>query len=194
MRLAIAAVALGLVARAALSPTVAGAATLTRGTVEVETRVDLAHTAYSQSAVGSRTTLAAELSGAYSLTDRLQAGLGVLVGYAQSQADSVATFSYSSVGLDGDLTWNFPTPNNLVPFVRVGAGFERFGGDGYSGAVTSYLAPYLRAGVRAMVGRTASLNLSVGYQHVLHADGESGLDANVVSLDVGVSLFPVRGR
>ena len=82
----------------------------------------------------------------------------------------------------------------LEPYVRAGLGFEGFSGDGYENAKTALILPYLRAGVRVMVGESGSLNLSVGYRHEQDSGGSSGLDANSIGFAVGVSLFPWRPK
>ena len=45
-----------------------------------------------------------------------------------------------------------------------------------------------------MVGNTASVNFVVGFQHQIHAGGEPDVSANIITLGVGVSVFPVLGK
>ncbi len=166
----------------------APAAALQKGMIEIEGSVPFDHTSYSESSVGSRTNLDASVGAAYSFTSLLQAGGGITLGYLGVESDAVSA-SGTAMGLSADLTANFATPTNLVPFLRAGAGFQTFSGDAYVSPKTSFIAPYVRAGVRAMVVPSASVNLSVAYQHVTNADGEDGLDANSVSFAAGLSIF-----
>jgi hypothetical protein len=191
MRLAAILPALGLCAVLA-SPV--PAASLTKGTVEFETSLDLSHTTYSASAINSFTNFAGTLGAGYSLTPMIQLGGGVLIGHQSQESDSLGSLGFTSYGASGDVTLNFATPNNLLPFVRAGVGFENFTGDGFAGAKTALIAPYLRAGVRVLVGNSASVNASVAYRHVINADGEDGVDANALSFAVGLSIFPIRGK
>lgn len=48
----------------------------------------------------------------------------------------------------------------------------------------------ITAGVRMLVGSSASVNLSLGYQHGSNAEGEFNASSNRIVAGVGVSIFP----
>jgi hypothetical protein len=185
---------LGLAASGAVLPCSSLAASLEKGTLELETSVDLSHTAYSEDAVGSRTNFEGTVGAGYSLTRMFQVGGGLLIGYHSGETDPGGSFSYSALGAAADVTVNFETPNILIPFVRAGVGFRNYSGDGYEDAKVGMVLPYVRGGVRVLVGNSASVNLSVAYRRIVNADGADGLDANNLSFAVGLSIFPIRGE
>jgi hypothetical protein len=190
----LAALPLALALGAALLSPAARAASLTKGTLELETSVDLTHSAFTSSPVNSTTYFSGSVGAAYSVTSLLQVGGAVDLAHFGQESDSLGSFSDNAYGASADLTANFPTPNNLIPFVRAGVGFETFSGDTYARTTTSVIAPYVRAGVRVLVGNSASVNLSLTYRHETNADGNKGEGANVVGLSAGLSIFPIRGK
>ncbi len=188
MRIVTVLFALALAGVPLLCPSPAGSAALQKGMIEIEGSVPFSHTSYSESSVGSFTNLGASVGAAYCLSPLLQAGGGVTLGYQGTDSDN-GTSNSTVFGLSADVTANFATPANLVPFVRAGAGFETFSGDLYPNAKVAIVAPYVRAGVRAMVVPSASVNLSVEYRRITNADGEDGLSANEIRFDAGLSIF-----
>jgi hypothetical protein len=129
----------------------------------------------------------------YSITAPLQLGLGIGVSHTSVDNDLVE-YSATVLGLTGDVTWNFATGANLIPFLRAGAGFQTYSGDLYDDTETTLILPFARAGVRAMVGEAASINVSVGYSRETNAAGISDADANRFNVRAGLSIFPVRGQ
>ena len=196
MKIATLLLSLGLVASCAALPSRSSAAALERGTIELETALALDHTSYSSSStdLGSITRLDATLGAGYSLTRLIQVGGGLLFSnYSESQKGE-DTFSSTAYGAAADVTFNFPTPNNLVPFVRLGLGAQGFSGDDTEDSKVALLVPMVRAGVRVLVGNSGSVNLSVAYRHEANSGGVEDLDANGLSFAVGLSIFPVRGK
>ena len=100
--------------------------------------------------------------------------------------------SATAFGMTGGVTLNFPAQGDLVPFIGAGAGFVAYSGDAYSGATTTAIAPFVRGGIRVMVGSSASVNFGVAYDHQTNALGVKDLDGNEFGLDVGISLYPNR--
>jgi hypothetical protein len=76
----------------------------------------------------------------------------------------------------------------VFPFVN--AGFGALFYDGFSMNDTAVLAPMIAGGIRVPVGESASVNMSLGYQHEANANGEFNASANRLVASVGVSLFP----
>jgi len=195
MRFAVVTLALVLAASGAL-PSHSLAASLEKGTLEVEGSVSFDHTSYSVSSQsqGTATDFAATLGGGYCLTRLIEVGGGLTMTHDAIEPEGGESISYSSYGGSVDVTLNFSTPNNLVPFVRVGAGFQSFSGDGSEDAKMALIAPYVRAGVRVLVGNSGSVNLSAAFRHEINSGGVEDLNANGLSFAVGVSLFPIRGK
>ncbi len=195
-RIVVATSALALVASFALLPSHAVAAALDKGTVEVEGSVSFDHASFSRSGekAGTETHFDGTVGAAYSLTRMFQVGGGLLISTSSFSDVAGSSFSNHAFGGSVDVTANFRAPSGLVPFVRVGVGAVGFGGDAYTEATTSLLAPMVRAGVRVMVGDAGSVNLSVAYRHETNADGVDGDDANRFGLAIGLSLFPIRGK
>jgi hypothetical protein len=187
---------LGLAASCAALPSRSEAAALAKGTVELETTVGLDHTSYSMDSatLGTVTRFDGTVGAAYSLTRQFQVGGGLLFSHYSEDPEGGDSFSASSYGASADVTFNFPTPNSLVPFVRVGLGAETFSGDGSEDSKVALLVPMVRAGVRVLVGESGSVNLSLAYRHEINSGGVEKLDANRLSFAIGLSVFPVRGR
>jgi hypothetical protein len=165
----------------------AGAAPLERGTVELAPAVSFSHASYSASGGGgsvSLTTFAGSAGLGYCISDRAEI-LGNLI-----VTDISGDFgSGSSVGLSGGVGFNFPSGSNVVPFVQAQLGILTNSG----GGDTSLLLPTLEGGIRLLVGSSASVNIGVGFQHQTNALGVSDVSANVILLQLGVSIFPKAG-
>jgi hypothetical protein len=179
-----------------LLPCATRAAALDKGSVELEAGLGFDHAGYSSDgeAVGTLTRFDGSVGAAYSVTRMFQLGGGVLVSTTSYSPEGGESSSDHAFGGFADVTANFRTPNGLRPFVRVGVGAESFGGDDYETSQTSLLAPMVRTGLRFLVGDAGSVNVSAFYRHETNADGVEGDDANRFGLEIGVSLFPVRGK
>ena len=192
MKLAAILVALGLAAACIALPSRSLAASLEQGTLELETSVGLDHTSYSTT--GTITRFDGTVGAGYSVTRLLQVGGGLMFSHYSSDVPDEDPFSASSYGASADVTLNFPTPNILVPYLRLGLGAETFSGDGSENSKVALWAPMVRAGVRVLVGESGSVNLSLAYRHESNSTGVDGEVANRVAFAVGLSLFPVRGK
>ena len=100
--------------------------------------------------------------------------------------------SDTALGATAGLTYNFSPQGGFIPFASVGFGALFY--DGFSFNNTAVLAPVLTGGMRVLVGSSASVNASLGYQHESNAQGEFGASSNRLVAGVGVSLFPWRSR
>ena len=197
MKLVTILLALGLAAWCVVLPARSLAASLEAGTLELETSVGLDHTSYSSASApqGTITRFDGAVGAGYSVTRLLQVGGALLFShYSSVDLPNEDPFSASSYGASADVTLNFPTPNNLVPYLRLGLGAETFSGDGAEDAKVALWAPMVRAGVRVLVGESGSVNLSLAYRHESNSGGVEKLAANRLGFAVGLSLFPVRGK
>jgi hypothetical protein len=100
--------------------------------------------------------------------------------------------SDTALGTTAGLTYNFNPQGGFIPFASLGFGVLFY--DGFHLDNTAVLAPMVNAGVRVLVGSSASVNANLGFQHEANAQGESGLSSNRLVAGVGVSLFPWRSR
>ncbi|HEY7727401.1 MAG TPA: hypothetical protein VID50_03030 [Candidatus Eisenbacteria bacterium] len=100
--------------------------------------------------------------------------------------------SDTALGASAGINYNFSTAGNVIPFV--GLGFGTLFYDGISLHDTSVLAPMLTGGIRVLVGPSAAVNLSLGYQHESNAQGEFNASSNRLVGSVGVSVFPWRTK
>jgi hypothetical protein len=100
--------------------------------------------------------------------------------------------SDTALGTTAGLTYNFNPQGGFIPFASLGFGVLFY--DGFHLDNTAVLAPMVNAGMRVLVGSSASVNANLGFQHEANAQGESGLSSNRLVAGVGVSLFPWRSR
>jgi len=101
---------------------------------------------------------------------------------------SVNGTSDTALGASAGLTYNFSSKGNIIPYANVGFGALFYGG--FALDETAVLAPMVTGGIRVLVGKTASVNMNLGYQHESNADGEFNASANRLLAGVGVSIFP----
>jgi hypothetical protein len=100
--------------------------------------------------------------------------------------------SDTALGASAGLNYNFSSGGSVIPFV--GLGFGTLFYDGFSFSDTSVLAPMVTGGIRVLVGPSAAVNLSLGYQHESNAQGEFNASSNRLVGSVGVSVFPWHTR
>jgi hypothetical protein len=188
--LALSALALGPAA-----PAPAQAASLSPGTVELNPSFAFNSSRYFLDGTLQFTTSTTDLSGfvGYCVSDRLELGGALLISRLSADPCGGAGISVTSAGLSGGVTVNFSSTGKLVPYLRGSLGFLSNTGD-VGGSETTYLVPLLEGGLRAMVGSTASVNFVVGFQHQVHAGGEPDQSANIITLGIGMSVFPVLGK
>lgn len=168
---------------------------LGKGAIEISPSLAFSHSSYSSSGTTDLTTTTLDVSGlvGYFVSDLVELGGGPLASY--QSVDLGGGFfggsqSATSIGLIGGVGLNFVSSGNVVPFVRGSLGFLSNSGD-VSGTKTTIIVPLLEGGLRVMVGNSASVNFAVGYQHQSNALGVQDESANIVTLGVGVSVFPV---
>jgi hypothetical protein len=200
----------GLAVLALCVPWTAGAASLERGTVELTPSVTLSHKSVSfdgpapwigpvnQSVslegeqLGSQTDLLMSFDFGYCTSNVVEPTGGLLVLYTSIHPEGASSTSASAFGASAGLTFNISTQGALIPFLRGTVGFLTYSGDGFQGTDTEYLAPAVSAGVRTMVGGSASLNFSALFTHHSNVQGQKYLTANEFGLAVGLSIFPRR--
>jgi len=111
-----------------------------------------------------------------------------VTGGFMTRHESSNGMSETALGTTAGLIYNFNPQGGFIPFASVGFGALFY--DGFHLDNTAVLAPMINAGVRVLVGSSASVNASLGFQHAANAQGESGLSSNRLVAGVGVSLFP----
>jgi hypothetical protein len=161
-----------------------------RGSVEFAPSVSFTHQNFKREGYGNIdrfTQLNIAPTVGYYVSDRYEVTGGFLVRH-----ESVNGNSDTSLGATAGLQYNFPRQGNVIPFAS--AGFGALFYDGFSLNDTAVLAPILTGGIRVPVGTSASVNMSLGYQHESNANGEFNASANRLVANVGVSLFPWRSR
>jgi len=159
-----------------------------RGLVEFTPSVSFTHQNFKREGYGNVdefTQLNMSPTIGYYVSDRYEITGGFLVRH-----ESVNGNSDTSLGATAGLQYNFPRQGSVVPFVS--AGFGALFYDGFSMNDTAVLAPMIAGGIRVPVGPSASVNMSLGYQHESNASGEFNASANRLIASVGVSLFPWR--
>jgi len=180
---------------AAAGPTRLHAATLSPGTVELNPSFAFSSSRYFENGTLQFTTSTTNLNAfiGYCVSERLEPGGALIISRLSTDPGGGAGFSVTSAGLTGGVTLNFPSSGKLVPYLRASAGFLDNSGD-FGGTDPTWLLPMLEGGIRAMVGSTASVNFLVGFQHQIHSGGEPDETANLITLGVGLSVFPVVGK
>ncbi|HEY2924835.1 MAG TPA: hypothetical protein VGJ98_07690 [Candidatus Eisenbacteria bacterium] len=115
-----------------------------------------------------------------------------VTGGLMTRHESTNGVSETALGATAGLTYNFSPQGGFIPYASLGFGALFY--DGFSLDDTAVLAPMLTGGVRVLVGSSASVNASLGFQHESNAQGEFGVSANRLVAGVGVSLFPWQAR
>lgn len=157
-----------------------------RGSVEFAPSVSFTHQNFKREGYGNVdrfTQLNVAPTIGYYVSDRYEILGGFLIRH-----ESVNGNSETALGATAGIQYNFSRRGSVVPFVN--AGFGALFYDGFSMNDTAVLAPMISGGVRVPVGESASVNMSLGYQHEANANGEFNASANRLVASVGVSLFP----
>jgi len=177
-------------------PPPASAATLEKGTIELTPSLGFSRNSFSFSGsdVGSITVLSASGLLGYSVTDHVQLGGGLLVNHQAFSSPGSTSDSETSLGVIAGLQYNFSGGGQTIPFVRGAVGVATHSGNLSVGDKTTVIAPALSAGLRVLVGSSASVNFGVGYQHESGALGLQDLGANTFTIEIGLSIFTRRGR
>jgi hypothetical protein len=180
------ALALSIVA-AALTPSArATASQISAGSIEFSPAVSFSHSNFKREGYGNVDTFT-ELNVSptlgYCLSDRYEVTGGLLIRHQSANGTSD-----TALGASAGLIYNFSRQGGVIPFASLGFGTLFY--DGFSLDETAVLAPMVAGGVRVLVGGSASVNMSLGYQHESNANGEFNASANRVVAGVGVSLLP----
>ncbi len=176
------------------SATPSQSADLGKAAIELNPSLAYSHNSVSGFSGLDFTTTSLDISGlvGYFVSDMVELGGGLLVTYESVDYEGLVggAQSATAAGLIGGIALNFASSNNVVPFVRGSVGFLSNSGDLYIDNETTVIAPLLEGGLRVMVGRSASVNFVVGYQHRSDVFGVRDQSVNSVTLGVGVSVFP----
>lgn len=186
MRTCAAILALSALAFGFAGATPSESAELGKGAIELGPSLAYSHNSFSSDF--TTTTLDVNAFLGYFVSDMVELGGALLVSYQAVDFGGGFDGSTTSAGLTGGVTVNFVSSGNVVPFLRGSVGFLS---NSESGSETTLIAPLLEGGLRVMVGSSASVNFGVGYQRLSNALGVQDETANVVTLGVGVSVFPV---
>ncbi len=119
----------------------------------------------------------------YCVSDHYEVTGGFMTRHESSNGQSD-----TALGTTAGLIYNFSPQGGFIPFASVGFGALFYGGFHLNN--TAVLAPMINAGVRVLVGSSASVNASLGFQHEANAQGESGLCSHPMCAGWLVSLFP----
>jgi hypothetical protein len=178
----------------AIAPSIATAATLREGTVELAPSMSLTRTSLSflGSDAGSITSITGSARLGYCLTNRVEIDGELLVDHTSIDPPGSPSENATSIGIGGGLTFNFASSSQTIPFLRFGLGILTNSGDLSAGTETTVLAPVIEGGLRVLVGSSASVNFAAQYEHAENAFGDPDLNANTFGLVVGVSVFPNR--
>ena len=159
---------------------------LVQGSIEIAPSVTFNHENFKREGYGNvdhQTELTITPTLGYCMSDRFEVMSGLIVRH-ESFNDQHTT----SLGALAGLNYNFPPHGTIVPFVGLGFGVLFY--HGFSFDNTAVLAPMLSGGMRVLIGSSASVNMSLGYQHESNAGGEFNATSNKLLASVGVSLFP----
>ena len=174
------------IAAAIAVPQPSTATQLAAGALEIAPTVSFSHSNFKREGYGnvdSFTKLDLAPTVGYCLSHHWEVSGGFLARY-----EAVNDMNDTALGVLAGLTYNFSPQGGVIPFASLG--FGALFHAGFSFDNTAVLAPMLRGGIRVLVGSSASVNFSLGYEHESNADGEFQASANRLVGGVGVSLFP----
>jgi len=164
--------------------------TVPAGTIEFSPSVSYSHWNMKREGYGNVDTftkLEITPTLGYCVSDHFEVTGGFMTRHESSNGNSE-----TALGTTAGVIYNFNPQGGFVPFASLGFGALFY--DGFHLDNTAVLAPMVNAGVRVLVGSSASVNASLGFQHEANAQGESGLSSNRLVAGVGVSLFPWHAR
>ena len=167
-------------------PGSAAADQLSAGSVELSPKVSFSHSNLKREGyanVDHFTQLDFTPTLGYCVTNHWEVTGGLLLRY-QSENGMEDT----SLGSEAGILYNFSPKGDVIPFAGMGFGVLFYDGFGFN--ETAVLAPDLSAGVRLLVGNSASVNLSLAYQR----ESDSHVRTNRMVAGVGVSLFPWKAH
>ena len=175
------------------SVTVAG--TLDKGASEIAGSAGFTSTSYStdqagDSSIPSLTTVTADVKYGYCLTRNWEIAPQVMVSSLSRSGYSQSNYAGAVSGI-----YNFALAGNtLVPYLELGAGFGSTKGIYPGSGTQNYsILPLGSAGVRFLLGNSASINAAAVYTRETTKVDALGytLTQNVFGAQVGVSVFPM---
>jgi len=174
--------------------TTASAGGIEAGTIEIVPSTSFSYSSYSSGDNDWKITNL-QLGGSlgYFFTNLFEAEIGLLVDWTQYDPGSGSSSSVTNTGMVAAFLVNIPTDSKIVPYFGVGGGFLVPGGDVGSSDETTIVAPIVEAGMRFLVGNSASVNLGLSYEYQNNSFGDKDVTANMVSLSVGLSAFVSGG-
>src|SRR5262245_30705735 len=164
----------------------AGANQISAGSIEFSPSVSCSHSNMKREGYGNvdtSTRLDITPTIGYCISNHYEVSGGVMTRHQSTNGNSE-----TALGATAGIQYNFSPHGTVIPFL--GLGFGTLFYDGFSLDNTAVLAPMLSGGIRVLVGSSASVNMSLGFQHEDNAEGEPGVSANRLIAGVGVSLFP----
>lgn len=153
-----------------------------RGSIELSPTVSFSHENLKREGYGgvdNFTQLTFTPTIGFCVSNHYEVGGGAIIRH-----QDVNGTKQTSVGALASVTYNFNPSQRLVPFATLGFG-ALFNG-GFSFSEPAVLAPSLTGGLRVLVGESASVNFSLGYQRERN-DHER---QNRILAGAGVSIFP----
>jgi outer membrane protein W len=168
------------------APCAEASSQLSSGSIEFSPSVSFSHSNLKREGYGNvdtSTRLEVTPTIGYCISNHYEVNGGVMTRHQSTNGNSE-----TALGATAGLQYNFSPHGTVIPYAGVGFGTLFY--DGFSLDNTAVLAPMLTGGIRVLVGSSASVNMSLGFQHEDNAEGESGVSANRLIAGVGVSLFP----
>lgn len=183
-------IAIALAASSTLAPADARATQVSAGSIELTPNVAFTHSNFKREGYGNVETftqLDVTPTIGYCLSNHYEVTGGVITRHTSDNGNSD-----TNLGAIAGLTYNFSSKSNLIPFAS--AGFGALFYDGFGFDRTSVLAPMLTGGLRVLIGPSASVNMTLAFQHESNAQGDFNATANRLIAGVGVSIFPWRAK
>jgi len=164
----------------------AGAEQIAAGSIELAPTVSFSHSNFKREGYGNVETftrLDFTPTIGFCLNEHYEITTGLWARHTAANDESD-----TALGATAGFTYNFSPRGGVIPFASLGFGALFY--DGFSFDGTAVLAPMITAGARMLIGSSASVNLSLGYQHESNAEGEFNASSNRIVAGVGVSIFP----
>jgi hypothetical protein len=184
-------VILAMVVLVAAPATRAGA--LPKGTLEVAAYALYDYSSYGYSGADDGSSSDFTLTGqlGYCVTDLIEVFGGLLVQHSSVDPVNVASTSSTAIGPEAGMMLNFANSSIVVPYISGAVGLVSYSGTAASYS-TGWMVPFLGAGIRVLVGNSASFNLGVAYVHNINALGISDETSDSIRFSIGISAFPKK--
>ena len=173
----------GLVVSLFVTASVAAAATLDKGATELAGSAGVTSTSFSGGGT-STTVVTADVKYGFCVSRNWEIAPQVILTSLSGGGSTLTNFSGAVSGI-----YNFATAgNNLVPFLEAGVGLGSVSAGGSSQSFSTL--PLLAGGIRMLMGNSASINITAGYQRVSMSSGGSTATENTIGVQAGLSIFP----